>query len=84
VAGKSPLLGLATCSGSKCFHGNAVTKRHAENGGSVENIFFDGSPVMLDKKIIAVDEKNILANLCAMRSRIAQAKSSIPDSYPPR
>jgi 5-methylthioadenosine/S-adenosylhomocysteine deaminase len=52
----------------------------AENGGSVESVFVDGKPVMLDTKITGVDEEGILASLSAMKSRIAEAKSSISGS----
>jgi cytosine/adenosine deaminase-related metal-dependent hydrolase len=48
-----------------------------ESGASVESVFIDGKPVMLDKKITTVDEEAILAKVSSMEPRIARAKSDV-------
>jgi cytosine/adenosine deaminase-related metal-dependent hydrolase len=48
-----------------------------ENGGSVESVFIDGKPVMLEKKITVTDEQAILAKFSSMESRIGTAKLKV-------
>jgi 5-methylthioadenosine/S-adenosylhomocysteine deaminase len=48
-----------------------------ENGGSVESVFIDGKPVMLEKKIAGIDEEAICAKFSSMESRIALAKANV-------
>lgn len=48
-----------------------------ENGGSVETVFIDGNPVMLEKRITGSDEEAIRAKLFSMESRIASAKAKV-------
>jgi 5-methylthioadenosine/S-adenosylhomocysteine deaminase len=47
-----------------------------ENGASVESVFVDGKPVMLEKKIVGIDEEAICAKISSMTSRIALAKGN--------
>ncbi|MGH7773198.1 MAG: amidohydrolase family protein [Candidatus Binatia bacterium] len=48
-----------------------------ENGESVESVFVDGKPVMLNKRLTTVDEEAILAKLASLRPRIARAKAAV-------
>jgi 5-methylthioadenosine/S-adenosylhomocysteine deaminase len=48
-----------------------------ENGASVESVFIDGKPVMLEKKITTLDEEALLAEFSAMAPRIDRAKSNV-------
>jgi len=47
-----------------------------ENGGSVDSLFVDGRPVMLERKIMTVDEQAIITRLSALRPRIAGAAAT--------
>lgn len=61
---------------------NAVIDELAmcESGASVESVFVDGVPVLLDGKITGIDEAAIRAELSAMESKIACAKSAVLQS----
>lgn len=48
-----------------------------ENGGSVESVFIDGRPVMLEKHITTTDEDAIRAKISSMEPRIAKAKADV-------
>jgi cytosine/adenosine deaminase-related metal-dependent hydrolase len=48
-----------------------------ENGSSVESVFIDGKPVMLEKRTTTIDEAAVLAELSSMEPRIATAKSEV-------
>ena len=48
-----------------------------ENGNSVESVFVDGNPVLLNGKVTGMDEAAVRAELSAMESRIARAKKAI-------
>jgi 5-methylthioadenosine/S-adenosylhomocysteine deaminase len=51
-----------------------------ENGNSVESVFVDGNPVLVDGKITAVDETAIRAGLADMEPKIARAKNVLLQS----
>ena len=67
---------------------SALTPRNAlieelalcENGNSVESVFVDGNPVLVDGKITAVDEAAIRAGLADMEPKIAHAKNVLLQS----
>jgi 5-methylthioadenosine/S-adenosylhomocysteine deaminase len=48
-----------------------------ENGSSVESVFIDGSPVMLEKCITTTDEEAVRAKISSMEPRIAGAKAEV-------
>lgn len=48
-----------------------------ENGGSVESVFIDGSPVMLEKRITTIDEEAVRAKISSMEPKIAEAKAEV-------
>lgn len=48
-----------------------------ENGSSVESVFIDGRPVMLEKQITTTDEEAIRAKISSMEPRIARAKAEV-------
>ena len=48
-----------------------------ENGNSVESVFVDGNPVLLNGKITGIDEAAIRAGLSALEPKIARAKSAV-------
>jgi 5-methylthioadenosine/S-adenosylhomocysteine deaminase len=48
-----------------------------ENGSSVESVFIDGRPVMLEKQITTTDEETIRAKISSMEPRIAGAKTEV-------
>ena len=66
----------------------ALTPRNAlleelalcENGNSVESVFIDGNPVLVDGKITQVDEAAIRAELSLMEPKIARAKNVVLQS----
>ena len=51
-----------------------------ENGNSVESVFVDGHPVLVERKITAVDEAAIRAELADMEPKIARAKNVLLQS----
>jgi len=53
-----------------------------ENGDSVESVFVNGRPVMLDKRITTVNEKDILDKLCSFSGKIRSAQTEVRRTYP--
>lgn len=51
-----------------------------ENGGSVESVFVDGNPVLVDRKIVAGDEESILERFFSLQPRIARAAAAVRGS----
>jgi cytosine/adenosine deaminase-related metal-dependent hydrolase len=51
-----------------------------ENGSSVESVFVDGNPVLVDGKITRVDDAAIRAELSGMEPKIARAKNVVLQS----
>ena len=51
-----------------------------ENGSSVESVFIDGRPVLLEKRITTTDEEAVRAKISAMEPRIARAKAQVLQS----
>jgi cytosine/adenosine deaminase-related metal-dependent hydrolase len=48
-----------------------------ENGESVESVFVDGTPVLLNGRVEAVNETDILAALASLAPRIRQARNKV-------
>jgi 5-methylthioadenosine/S-adenosylhomocysteine deaminase len=48
-----------------------------ENGESVESVFVDGNPVIMNGALMTLDEREILAMLSALTPRIAQVRSAV-------
>ena len=48
-----------------------------ENGSSVESVFIDGRPVMLERRITTTDEEAVRAKISSMEPRIARAKAEV-------
>jgi 5-methylthioadenosine/S-adenosylhomocysteine deaminase len=48
-----------------------------ENGASVESVFIDGNPVLLDRKITGIDEMAMRAELAALEPKIARARNMV-------
>jgi 5-methylthioadenosine/S-adenosylhomocysteine deaminase len=48
-----------------------------ENGESVESVFVDGTPVLLNGRVEAVNETDILAALASLAPRIRQARNEV-------
>ncbi len=51
-----------------------------ENGESVESVFVDGKPVMLNRRLVTIDEEAILTKLSSLRPRIAEAHAGVLSS----
>lgn len=48
-----------------------------ENGSSVESVFIDGRPVMLEKRITTTEEEAVRAKIASMEPRIARVKAEV-------
>ena len=49
----------------------------AENGDSVEAVFVDGKPLMLQRRIQMVDEEDILGQASSLKARICEAQAAV-------
>jgi len=49
----------------------------AENGDSVEAVFVDGKPLMLQRRIQMVDEEDILGQASSLKARIREAQAAV-------
>lgn len=49
----------------------------AENGDSVETVFVDGKPLLLERRIQMIDEEDILAQAASLKARIREAQAAV-------
>jgi cytosine/adenosine deaminase-related metal-dependent hydrolase len=56
---------------------------YSADGGSVDNVIIDGRVVMRNKKIVTVDEKDVLAEVKACAKKMQKrVKVTIPHKWP--
>jgi|SRR5713226_2415128 len=49
----------------------------AENGDSVETVFVDGKPLMLERRIQMIDEEDVLAQASSLKTRICETQAEV-------